>query len=151
MNEPTQPLPPDRERYAPGSPYPPPYPQPPSESWTHAWPGEADPQSAGDAESTDPAGDRATTGSGLARASLALGIAGLVSAWWTYGILSLAAVASGHLALRRARPGGDGQRARGLAMGGLILGYAVVLVTLAVSIAVLIGDLPARFDGFAGR
>lgn len=73
--------------------------------------------------------------SGKAKLSLALGLAGLVLSWCTFGAVSVAAIVFGHQARRqiKANPalGGANQ-----ALWGLILGYpiAVAFVVAAVSV-----------------
>ena len=62
--------------------------------------------------------------SGLATASLVLGILGLLGGWCLFGLPCVLAVILGHLALRETR---DGTRSgHGMAVAGLILGYVFV-------------------------
>ncbi len=79
-----------------------------------------------------PAGPRPTNG--LAIASLACGI-GQVFAW---GVGSIAAIILGHLARRQIRT--SGEQGAGLALTGLILGYAgLALVVLLIAVIVIAG------------
>jgi Domain of unknown function (DUF4190) len=76
--------------------------------------------------------------SGFAVAALVLGIIGLFLSWITFGIPSILAVIFGHVGLGRVRRGvGDG---RGMAIGGLVLGYVVIAVFV-VAFGVLIAIL----------
>jgi len=88
--------------------------------------------------------------SGLAITSLVCGLAGLILSWMVFPILaSIAAVITGHMALGQTRkdPSLGG---RGMAIAGLILGYAVVGIlglTLILSLisAVLFGAFTLPF------
>ncbi|WP_422741615.1 DUF4190 domain-containing protein [Micromonospora sp. WMMD754] len=62
--------------------------------------------------------------SGMATASLVLGILGVLGGWCLFGLPCLLAVVLGHLALRETR---DGTRSgHGMAVAGLVLGYVFV-------------------------
>jgi hypothetical protein len=63
--------------------------------------------------------------SALAGWSLGLGIAGLFLGLFTLGIPCFAAIAMGHQALTDTRDGAKG--GRGMAIAGLVLGYAAVV------------------------
>lgn len=69
--------------------------------------------------------ERAPT-SGLAVASMVLGIVGLLVGLCSFGVLSFVAVGAGHLALVQdvKRLGKSG---KGMAVAGLVLGYIVVV------------------------
>lgn len=74
----------------------------------------------------------------LAIVSLVSGIAGLVGFAWFYGLVSLLAVITGHLALSRIKRNREG--GRGMAIAGLILGYlglALILLIIGVVVYVL--------------
>jgi hypothetical protein len=76
--------------------------------------------------------------SGFAVAALVLGIIGLFLSWITFGIPSILAVIFGHVGVSRVRRGvGDG---RGMAIGGMVLGYIVIAVFVFV-----VGSLIAIF------
>lgn len=76
--------------------------------------------------------------SGFAVAALVLGIIGLFLSWITFGIPSILAVVFGHVGVSRVRRGvGDG---RGMAIGGMVLGYLVIAVFV-----VAVGSLIAIF------
>ncbi|MGC5021247.1 DUF4190 domain-containing protein [Micromonospora sp. DT47] len=62
--------------------------------------------------------------SGMATASLVLGILGVLGGWCLFGLPCILAVILGHLALRETR---DGTRSgHGMAVAGLVLGYVFV-------------------------
>ncbi|MFI7214256.1 DUF4190 domain-containing protein [Micromonospora maritima] len=62
--------------------------------------------------------------SGMATASLVLGILGVLGGWCLFGLPCLLAVVLGHLALRETH---DGTRSgHGVAVAGLVLGYVFV-------------------------
>jgi Domain of unknown function (DUF4190) len=77
--------------------------------------------------------------SGLAVASLVLGIVGLVLWWLTFGVAALLAVVFGHVGLSQTRRGDRG--GRGMAVAGLSMGYVglaaalVFVIVLAVAAA----------------
>lgn len=58
-------------------------------------------------------------------ASLACGIAGLLGGFLLAGVPCIAAIAAGHIGLRRSRE--EGLRGRRAAIAGLALGYAVMV------------------------
>lgn len=77
--------------------------------------------------------------SGLAVASLVLGIVGFVIGWFTLGLPSILAVVFGHIARGRIRRAKGGVAGSGMALAGLILGYLLIgflVVTVLVAIAV---------------
>ncbi|MEU8274898.1 DUF4190 domain-containing protein [Microbispora bryophytorum] len=61
--------------------------------------------------------------SGVATASMVLGIIGLFIGWCSFGLPSFIAVITGHTALRETKNGQKG--GHGMAVAGLILGYLV--------------------------
>ncbi|MFI7575873.1 DUF4190 domain-containing protein [Micromonospora sp. NPDC049497] len=62
--------------------------------------------------------------SGLATASLVLGIFGVLGGWCLFGLPCVLAVILGHVAMRETR---DGTRSgHGMAVAGLVLGYVFV-------------------------
>ena len=72
-----------------------------------------------------PAPARPLRNSGLAVASLVLGLVGLPMSGFTFGIPSILAVVFGHVALSQIRR--DFSLAgRGMAIGGLVAGYVVM-------------------------
>jgi hypothetical protein len=72
-----------------------------------------------------PAGwPQAQPSSGLAVASLVLGIVGIVFSWFLFGIPSILAVIFGHVGVSRANKGTGG--GKGMAVAGLITGYLVI-------------------------
>ncbi|NNC88751.1 MAG: DUF4339 domain-containing protein [Akkermansiaceae bacterium] len=83
----------------------------------------------GAAPMTPPAGSPAPPVSGLAIASLVCGILGLVSCY-VHALFALPAVICGHMAMGRikAAPGEVG--GRGLALGGVIMGYIGLLLQI---------------------
>lgn len=79
--------------------------------------------------------------SGLAITSLICGIAGIVLVWAIIPVLaSIAAVITGHMALGQTRrdPGIGG---RGMAIAGLILGYAMIAIAAFTLIGIIISFL----------
>lgn len=69
-----------------------------------------------------------TSTNGLAIASLVAGITGLFIGWLTFGLISLAAIATGVMATSQIDA--SGQEGRGMARAGLILGIVGVVFTL---------------------
>ncbi|MFD1938145.1 MULTISPECIES: DUF4190 domain-containing protein [Nonomuraea] len=72
--------------------------------------------------------------SGAAVASLIFGIFGLFGSWCLFGIPSIIAVILGHVATSQTRRGL--RPGHGMAVAGLILGYAVVIPALVVTVFV---------------
>jgi Domain of unknown function (DUF4190) len=71
--------------------------------------------------------------SGLATASMVLGIIGLVGGWCLFGIPCILAVIFGHMAnrdIRTGQVGGQGMATAGLVMGYIVVGPAVVVTIL---------------------
>ena len=78
--------------------------------------------------------------SGLATASMVLGILGLLGGWCVFGIPCALAVLFGHLALAETKKGhksGNGMAVAGLVMGYIVIGPAIVLSILFVFFSVL--------------
>lgn len=75
--------------------------------------------------------------SGLATASMVLGIIGLLVGWCTFGLPSFIAVFLGHAALKETRTGVRG--GHGMAIAGLILGYIVAVPAAVVTVIFIIG------------
>lgn len=73
----------------------------------------------------------------MAVASLIFGILGLLAGCCTFGIFSLIAVVTGHMALRDIRE--KGTRGDGMAKAGLVMGYLLVIPMIIVSIQMVIG------------
>ncbi len=84
----------------------------------------------------------------MAVASLVLGLLGTNVLFFLGSIL---AVVFGHIALRQIRESGDHLGGRGLAIAGLIFGYAVIIITVVVGIvfflALLLGFVAAAGNG----
>lgn len=76
--------------------------------------------------------------SGAAVTSLALGLFGLIGGWALIGLPCLLAAVSGHIGLAATRSGE--LAGRGMALAGLLLGYASLLI-LAVLMLVIPADL----------
>jgi hypothetical protein len=74
--------------------------------------------------------------SGLAIASLVLGIAGLCT-----GIAAIGAVITGHMALGRINQSNGVLQGRGLAIAGLILGYIEIVFLAIFIILIVIGAM----------
>jgi hypothetical protein len=62
--------------------------------------------------------------SGMATASMVLGIVGVVLGWCMFGVPSLLAIIFGHLGLNETRSGAVS--GRGMAIAGLVLGYIAI-------------------------
>ncbi|MEV4544753.1 DUF4190 domain-containing protein [Micromonospora echinaurantiaca] len=76
--------------------------------------------------------------SGLATASMVLGILGVLGGWCLFGLPCILAVVLGHLALRETR---DGTRSgHGMAVAGLVMGYVFVGPMIAFTIMVFFGS-----------
>lgn len=76
--------------------------------------------------------------SGLATASMVLGLLGVFGGWCLLGIPCVLAVITGHVALVQTR---DGLKSgRGQAVTGLILGYLFVVPTIIVFILFVLGS-----------
>ncbi|MEU5529287.1 DUF4190 domain-containing protein [Micromonospora chersina] len=77
--------------------------------------------------------------SGMATASLVLGILGVLGGWCLFGLPCVLAVILGHLALRETR---DGMRlGHGMAVAGLVLGYVFVGPMILFTIMVFFGSV----------
>ena len=82
--------------------------------------------------------------SGLAVASMVLGILGLFSSCCTFGIVSILAVILGHAALPETKSGKAGH---GMAVAGLAMGYVIFVPAVIFSIFVLFGGGLAAITG----
>ncbi|MEV4114512.1 DUF4190 domain-containing protein [Nonomuraea sp. NPDC049695] len=86
--------------------------------------------------------------------SLIFGIIGLFGSWCLFGIPSIVAVVLGHVATTKTRRGL--RSGHGLAVGGLVLGYIVLVPALIVSgVIITHPETPAQglndvFDGLSG-
>jgi hypothetical protein len=74
--------------------------------------------------------------SGLAVASMVLGIVGVTFGWFLLGIPCLLAVIFGHIGLNQTR--NNLKAGRGMAIAGLVLGYIFIIPTLIVDIDVFL-------------
>jgi hypothetical protein len=83
--------------------------------------------------------------SGLATASMVLGIIGLVGGWCLFGIPCILAVIFGHMANREIRSGRAG--GQGLATAGLVMGYIIVGPAIVVTIMVIAGGVGSGLSG----
>jgi len=86
--------------------------------------------------------------SGLAVASMVLGIVGFFTSCCTFGVLSLLAVILGHAGLsdtKRNNKGGSG-----MAVTGLVLGYVLLVPAVLFSIWVIFGAGMTALGGVAG-
>ncbi|MET8307282.1 DUF4190 domain-containing protein [Micromonospora sp. NPDC005173] len=77
--------------------------------------------------------------SGLAVASLVLGILGVVGGWCLFGVPCLLAVVLGHVGLHDTR--NDMKSGRGMAVAGLVLGYVFVAPMIMLTMMVFFGGL----------
>ncbi len=83
----------------------------------------------------------APTQSGMAIASMVLGITGVLLSWCLFGIPSIVAVVLGHISMRETGPGGT-RTGRGMALAGLILGYVVIgIIVISVIVSIARGSL----------
>ncbi|MCP3785348.1 DUF4190 domain-containing protein [Micromonospora sp. A3M-1-15] len=77
--------------------------------------------------------------SGMATASLVLGILGVLGGWCLFGLPCVLAVILGHLALRETR---DGMRSgHSMAVAGLVLGYVFVGPMILFTVMVFFGSV----------
>lgn len=77
--------------------------------------------------------------SGLAVASLVFGIFGILGGWCMLGIPCIIAVICGHGALSDTKDGTKG--GRGMAVAGLIMGYAFVIPAILIFIFAVFGSI----------
>lgn len=77
---------------------------------------------------------QAPPSSGLATASMVMGILGLVVGCCSFGVFSLLAVILGHMATSETKSGA--KQGHGMAVAGLVMGYVVFLPALLFSILV---------------
>lgn len=124
------------------------YPQGPQDPWLPQQPGQpysAQPYVYGSPQPYygQPIYVQTSRHSGLATASLVLGILGLLIGWCSFGLPSAAAVMLGHAALSEIK---KGQRhGSGTAIVGLVLGYVLVIPGVFFAI-VLIGENQFGWD-----
>jgi uncharacterized protein DUF4190 len=83
-----------------------------------------------------PVGVASQGNSGLAIASLILGIVGLCT-----GIAGIAAVICGHMALNQIKRSGEVIQGRGLAIAGLVLGYLEIAGMVVWGLLIVLGVL----------
>lgn len=80
--------------------------------------------------------------SGLATASMVMGLIGVLGGWCFFGLPCAVAVLLGHMALRETKTGERG--GHGQAVAGLILGYLClvpcVLITVSLVVPALLGS-----------
>ncbi|WP_200210374.1 DUF4190 domain-containing protein [Micromonospora coerulea] len=77
--------------------------------------------------------------SGIATASLVLGILGVLGGWCLFGLPCILAVILGHIGLRETR---DGTRSgHGMAVAGLVLGYVFVGPMVAFTVLMFFGSV----------
>ena len=77
--------------------------------------------------------------SGMATASLVLGILGVLGGWCLFGLPCILAVILGHVGLRETR---DGTRSgHGMAVAGLVLGYVFVGPMIAFTVLMFFGSV----------
>lgn len=74
--------------------------------------------------------------SGMAVASMILGILGLLAGCCTFGVFSILAVVLGHLGYNETK--NDTVKGKGMAIAGLVMGYVFVLPMAAMSVWVLL-------------
>jgi len=77
--------------------------------------------------------------SGMATASMVLGILGVLGGWCLLGIPCIVAVVCGHIALAQTKDGS--KSGRGQAVAGLIMGYLVVGPAIALFFLVVVGGI----------
>ncbi|MEU4477724.1 DUF4190 domain-containing protein [Micromonospora sp. NPDC023966] len=77
--------------------------------------------------------------SGMATASLVLGILGVLGGWCLFGLPCVLAVILGHLALRETRHGM--RSGHGMAVAGLVLGYVFVGPMILFTVMVFFGSV----------
>ncbi|TQS29116.1 DUF4190 domain-containing protein [Microbispora sp. KK1-11] len=80
--------------------------------------------------------------SGVATASMVLGIIGVLIGWCTFGLPCFIAIATGHQALKETKNGQKG--GHGMAVAGLILGYLMGIPAAIFDIAFLMGGIASR-------
>jgi len=82
--------------------------------------------------------------SGMATASMVLGILGVLGGWCLLGIPCIIAVVCGHIALTQTKDGS--KSGRGQAVAGLIMGYLVVGPAIALFFLVVVGGIAGSVD-----
>jgi hypothetical protein len=80
----------------------------------------------------------------MAVASLVAGVVGLFSCF--FPALALTAIAFGHVSLRQLKREADRERGRGLAVAGLVLGYATLLLSIGFWVLVATTDTTDTTD-----
>jgi len=81
----------------------------------------------------------AAPNSGVATASMVLGIIGLVFGWCMCGIPSLIAIILGHMGIAQTRDNRLG--GRGMAVAGLVMGYVLIIPTIILTFLLFSGVL----------
>ncbi|MER7333532.1 MULTISPECIES: DUF4190 domain-containing protein [unclassified Micromonospora] len=77
--------------------------------------------------------------SGVAVASMVLGILGVLGGWCLFGLPCLLAVILGHVGLHETR--NNAKSGRGMAVAGLVLGYVFVAPMVLLTVMVFFGGL----------
>ncbi|MFG3711941.1 DUF4190 domain-containing protein [Micromonospora sp. NPDC047730] len=77
--------------------------------------------------------------SGVAVASMVLGILGVLGGWCLFGLPCLLAVILGHVGLNETR--NNAKSGRGMAVAGLVLGYVFVAPMVLLTVMVFFGGL----------
>lgn len=80
--------------------------------------------------------------SGLAITSMIFGILGFLSSWWLLAIPSIIAIITGHIARSSIKNSQGKLEGDGFALAGLILGYCIILVYIAV-VFIFVGAIGA--------
>jgi hypothetical protein len=65
---------------------------------------------------------------------------------WIYGITSILAVVFGHVALSQIKRSQGGQRGRGMAIAGLVLGYVGIVALIAIIVVIASVDFDEHPD-----
>jgi len=114
--------------------------QPPSTDWPGLPPASAAPASPPPiAPQQQPIYVVKQASSSLATISLVLSIIGLLTTCCSFGVLSIAAVITGHVALRET--GDGGKEGHGQAVAGLVLGYIGIVPAIFFSVSMVLGGL----------
>lgn len=87
---------------------------------------------------TTPIGYRAAVRSQWASPALVLGVIGLFTSWFLFGLPSIVAILCGHATYRDIRRSGGRLSGASAATAGLVLGYPVAIASLAVIIGIVV-------------